>query len=325
MGETAADARHTTDAPGDAAADEDLLRQFTGQTAVRDIAAAHGWLDGAREDEQLAARRTRAEKAGLTVAAFRYHVARFGTLPVFDALVMSSAFAVLVCALLIAAGASATTIAVMLAVSWLLFGGGLWWILYDGASETRAERIARCAATLQAQRARFAEAKRASDQRARDVANAMVLVEGVEQATKATLRRRMRLDEIDALLRVDCASLDGPEFERHLAEAFRLHGYHVTLTGQSGDQGVDLIVTRGGGGNAGGRRIAVQAKCYAGSVGNDAVQQAFAGMAFHGCQACAVITNSEFTRSAKALASKIGCMTVDGAALRRMIAEGFTL
>ena len=315
MGATA-DARNATDAI-DAAADEDLVRQFTGQTAVRDLAAAHECLNVAREDERRADRHARAEKAALTVAAFRYHVARFGTLPIFDALVMSSAFAVALCGLLIVAGVSATTIAVMLAVSWLVFGGGLWWILHDGVSETRQERIARCADALYAQRARHADARRESDRLARVAKDAMALLEGVEHATKATLRRRLRLDEIDALLRVDCARLSGPQFENHLAEAFRIHGYDVALTGQSGDQGVDLIVT------AHGRRVAVQAKCYNGTVGNDAVQQAFAGMAFHGCQACAVVTNSRFTRSAKDLAAKIGCATVDGDGLRRLIAEGF--
>ena len=41
----------------------------------------------------------------------------------------------------------------------------------------------------------------------------------------------------------------------------------VEYRGRTGDQGVDLVLSTGG------DRIAVQAKCYSGSVGNDAVQQ----------------------------------------------------
>lgn len=306
---------------GDVDVDEDLLQQFTGQAAVRDLAGAHRSLDAARVDEREAEQHVRREKRILTVAGFRYHVARFGTLPVFDALVMSSVFAIAMCALLIVARAPAMLIGIMLAVSWSVFGIGVWWILHDREpADTRGERIARCRTELLAQRARYAEALGTKQRRSHDVRAAMLLLEGIEHATKATLRRRMRLDEIDALLRVDCATLSGPQFEQHLAEAFRLHGYDVKPTGQTGDQGVDLIVTM-----AGGRRVAVQAKCYTGAVGNDAVQQAFAGKAFHGCDACVVVTNSEFTRAARELASKIGCATIDGAALRRMIKEGFSI
>ena len=54
-------------------------------------------------------------------------------------------------------------------------------------------------------------------------------------------------------------------------------------------------------------RIAVQAKGYVESVGNGAVQEALAGMAFYKCQRCAVITNSRFTAS-RGLAGRINCI-----------------
>lgn len=67
-------------------------------------------------------------------------------------------------------------------------------------------------------------------------------------------------------------------------------------------------------------RFAIQAKGYSGSVGNSAVQEAYAGMTFYGCNRCAVITNSEFTSGAAALAAKTGCMLIDGDLIPRLIA-----
>ena len=51
-----------------------------------------------------------------------------------------------------------------------------------------------------------------------------------------------------------------------------------------------------------GRKLAVQAKGREESVGNKAVQEAVASMAFYGCDSCAAITNSRFTRAAIQLA-----------------------
>jgi restriction system protein len=81
-------------------------------------------------------------------------------------------------------------------------------------------------------------------------------------------------------------------------------GGTVERTAGVGDQGVDLFVVRGA------QRTAVQAKGYFNSVGNDAVQQVVAGMAHYGCNACAVITNSHFTISAKALAESNRCLLI---------------
>jgi restriction endonuclease Mrr len=95
------------------------------------------------------------------------------------------------------------------------------------------------------------------------------------------------------------------EFEEFLREVFEAHGDTVETTRVSGDQGVDLIVRRRG------RRLAVQVKGYFNSVGNGAVQEAYAGMGYYGCDGCAVITNSRFTKSAVDLATKLGCILID--------------
>jgi hypothetical protein len=108
--------------------------------------------------------------------------------------------------------------------------------------------------------------------------------------------------------------MTGGPFENFLAQVFQEHGYIVEKIGHSGDQGVDLIVARDG------KRVAIQAKGYVGTaVGNEAVQQVHAGMSFHRCHAAAVVTNSRYTPSARALAQRIGCRLIDGSEIPDLI------
>lgn len=125
--------------------------------------------------------------------------------------------------------------------------------------------------------------------------------------------RRAAAYPLQRLLSINPSSLDGPQFERYLHDVFNYLRYPVQLVAQSGDQGVDLLVDTTSG------RVAVQAKCYSGSVGNAAVQQAFAGMAHYRCQRCAVITNSRFTRSAVDLARSTNCQLIDGSQIPALI------
>ena len=91
------------------------------------------------------------------------------------------------------------------------------------------------------------------------------------------------------------------------------------MTKSSGDQGVDLILTRGN------DRIAIQVKGFVNSVGNGAVQQAHAGMAFYRCTRCAVVTNSEFTPAARELADRVGCQLIDCGGIEALITGRFQL
>ncbi len=93
-------------------------------------------------------------------------------------------------------------------------------------------------------------------------------------------------------------------FEGYLARVFENLGYHVEQKGQSGDQGVDLIVTKEG------IRIAIQAKGYISSVGNSAIQEVFTGSRIHDCTVYAVITNSRFTSGAITAAEATGCLLI---------------
>lgn len=111
-----------------------------------------------------------------------------------------------------------------------------------------------------------------------------------------------------------CLRLDGPEFETYVALVLQDNGFkHVALTKGSGDQGVDILAERNG------KSYAIQCKNYEGAVGNFAVQEAYTGAQFYGCDAAAVICPGEFTRGAKELAQSTGVLLWDGKKLSHMM------
>lgn len=91
----------------------------------------------------------------------------------------------------------------------------------------------------------------------------------------------------------------GRDYEEKICNALLELGWSATITGGTGDQGIDIIAVLGN------CRVGVQCKFYNGNVGNDAVQQSYAGKQYHECNAVAVVSNSEYTKSAKQLAEKL--------------------
>ena len=113
---------------------------------------------------------------------------------------------------------------------------------------------------------------------------------------------------------VRCLRLDGPEFEAYVALVLKDNGFkHVAQTKGSGDQGVDILAERNG------KTYAIQCKNYEGAVGNFAVQEAYTGAQFYGCDEAAVICPGEFTRGAKELAQHTGVLLWDGKKLSHMM------
>lgn len=91
--------------------------------------------------------------------------------------------------------------------------------------------------------------------------------------------------------------ISGHQYEYKCAEKLKKCGFtNVTVTRGSGDQGIDIIAYRKG------SKYGIQCKYYTGSVGNFAVQEAYAGARHYNCDFAAVMTNSNFTKSAKELA-----------------------
>ena len=99
-------------------------------------------------------------------------------------------------------------------------------------------------------------------------------------------RRRMR--------RADFDDMDGWEFEEYVAKLLVRDGYiHVEVT--------------------------IQCKHYAGKIPNKAVQEAYAGAEFYGCDVPVVLTNSFFSPSALELGDEIGVELWDREELLRLV------
>lgn len=117
--------------------------------------------------------------------------------------------------------------------------------------------------------------------------------------------------DADLLQRID--SMDGYEFEKFLKELFSRMGYEVMHTQLSGDQGADLVVIKHG------QKTVVQAKRFSGSVGNGAVQEVVGAIKFYKADKGMVVTNSEYTASARKLALANNVELINGAILSNWI------
>jgi len=92
---------------------------------------------------------------------------------------------------------------------------------------------------------------------------------------------------------VDFDSMDGWEFEKFVAELLARNGFcHVEVT---------------------------KGKHYASKIPNKAVQEAYAGARFYGCDQAVVLTNSYFTQSALELGDEIEVELWDREELQKLI------
>lgn len=138
-----------------------------------------------------------------------------------------------------------------------------------------------------------------------------------------TARRRYDLVEADykearadwrwRLLGRDWRVLRDTPFEEFVCEVFECLGFRTETTKASGDQGIDVIATKGG------VIWGIQCKGYADNVGNAAVQQAYTGRTIYRCDRCMVVTNSGFTRAAQEAARHTGCVLITGADIPALI------
>lgn len=132
----------------------------------------------------------------------------------------------------------------------------------------------------------------------------------LKEKLKGTVQKQEAHYTID-----DVDMMNGSEFEYFVCELYKKMGYKAEVTKQSGDQGLDVIVEKGD------KRIGVQAKCYSGTVGNSAVQEAVAGKNYYHCDKVVVVTNNYFTPSAKELAHSNDVVLWDRDILKEKIKE----
>ncbi|WP_200374781.1 restriction endonuclease [Thiocystis violacea] len=105
-------------------------------------------------------------------------------------------------------------------------------------------------------------------------------------------------------------NIDPVDYEHYCAKVLRGHGWDVRTTQATGDHGVDVIASKNG------RKGAIQCKRYSSPVGNKAVQEVCAGMRYIGGSFCAVVSNADYTRSAKQLAQSLGVLLLHHDELR---------
>jgi len=110
-------------------------------------------------------------------------------------------------------------------------------------------------------------------------------------------------------------SKNGEDFENLVVRLYNAMGYESKRIGGHGDQGGDVIA------NKNGESLLIQAKCYQGSVGNAAVQQAVAAKQYYGCTKAVVITTSYFTLEAITLAKSTSIELIDGKILKQRLVE----
>ncbi|TRL35522.1 restriction endonuclease [Rhizobium straminoryzae] len=87
------------------------------------------------------------------------------------------------------------------------------------------------------------------------------------------------------------------EFEKWCAKMLRAAGWSTQETKATGDQGADVIATKGD------LRLVVQCKFYSSPVGNKAVQEAFAAKTHYAATHAMVVTNASFTPAAQRLST----------------------
>lgn len=147
----------------------------------------------------------------------------------------------------------------------------------------------------------------------------------INQMVKVKLKELKEKEQVESLLNnekkraaISLATIDlmsGEQFEIFITNLFNNLGYKAEKTKASGDQGIDVIATKGK------VKIAIQTKCYSKPVGNHAIMEAVAGGKYYNADKVMVVTNSTFTRSARELAQANNVILWDRSILKEKMEE----
>lgn len=107
------------------------------------------------------------------------------------------------------------------------------------------------------------------------------------------------------------------EYEQFCADILRSAGWQAVVTQATGDQGADIRASKDG------LNIVVQCKLYSKPVGNKAVQEVVGALAHYGAKYGLVVTNTDFTRSAKMLAASNNVLLMNDAQLHQLSERDF--
>ncbi|WJH37109.1 restriction endonuclease [Paenibacillus sp. CC-CFT747] len=136
-----------------------------------------------------------------------------------------------------------------------------------------------------------------------------------EQERKDRAAKKQERFRYSGIREID--EMSGLEFEKRLQLLFSDLGYRAELTKQSGDNGVDVIISKDQ------KRIAIQAKRFGNGnrVGNSAVQAVCAGSIYYNCSEAWLVTNSRFTEQAKDMAKRVNVRLIDRDGLMELLFE----
>lgn len=129
----------------------------------------------------------------------------------------------------------------------------------------------------------------------------------------AQLKRIGRLSKDRGLAAMK--KMDPTVFEHLTAALFRREGYTADAVGMSGDEGVDVVATKGF------KKVVVQCKRYEDSVGQPTVRDLYGTMMHNNASEAYLVTTGTLTRQAEAWAEGKPIQLIDGFELVNWIAE----
>lgn len=109
----------------------------------------------------------------------------------------------------------------------------------------------------------------------------------------------VEFDNANTIL-TDITSMSGHDYEKFIGNLIEKCGWKALVTKGSGDQGADIIAERHG------IRVVMQCKLYSSAVGNKAVQEVHAARTFYDCDHACVVSNADYTPSARKIAERTG-------------------
>ena len=130
-------------------------------------------------------------------------------------------------------------------------------------------------------------------------------------AQKLKFRRVRRLAQMQKMNPI--------EFEHFVGWLYKKKGYRVGTTVTTGDEGIDLTLSRWG------RKTVVQVKRYKGTVGQPVVRDIYGAMAHAGAKEAHVVTSGRFSRQAESWAAGKPIVLVDGSDLVAWVNKGHRL
>ena len=127
------------------------------------------------------------------------------------------------------------------------------------------------------------------------------------------IRKVLRIFRVDKTTIEEVDGMSGLEFEKYVAILLKKQGYSNVILTEKYDFGVDIIAEKDG------IRWGIQVKRYSGLVKANAVRQVVAALKIYNCDRAMVITNNNYSQTAKKLAESNDCTLIDKSILLRWI------